>query len=429
MAGLGVGETLLGEALLADAGMTAAFEGLAPELLLGGAGDIAGMGIASLTPELMGGALAPEAAGVAADAVAGAAPEALSNIPSYVSPSGIQSAGIDSLLEGADFSNLSPEIVGEARPDFKTLQDVKNYYSSRPAELLKVPQNEFKQFLDLRPEGMSPADAQEQLVVRYGSTGSSDPRPVFTSADIGDPTTPIDLFDTPPPPADGSMTRSLASPTTAPVATSPTTSAAAAPKPGLLDKASNWWKGLGTTEKMLYGGLGSYGLKMLRDDAKRYGVPNQPPYTGPLSRFGYNPALYNPSSSYLPMYRAQGGIMSLDGPDMAVGGQPMFSAPVTRMASGGISDLGSYSDGGRLLKDDQGDGMNDGIPATIAGKRPARLSEGEFVVPADVVSDLGNGSTDAGAKQLYSMMARVRKARHGTESQGRQVNARQLMSA
>jgi hypothetical protein len=405
MAGLGVGETLLGEALLADAGMTAAFEGLAPELLLGGAGDIAGMGIASLTPELMGGALAPEAAGIAADAVAGAAPEALSNIPSYVSPSGIQSAGIDSLLEGADFSNLSPEIVGEARPDFKTLQEVKDYYSSRPAELLKVPQNEFKQFLDLRPEGMSPADAQEQLVVRYGSTGSSDPGPVFTSVD------------------------SLASPTAAPVATSPTTSAAAASKPGLLDKASNWWKGLGTTEKMLYGGLGSYGLKMLRDDAKRYGVPNQPPYTGPLSRFGYNPALYNPSSSYLPMYRAQGGIMSLDGPDMAVGGQPMLSAPVTRMASGGISDLGSYSDGGRLLKDDQGDGMNDGIPATIAGKRPARLSEGEFVVPADVVSDLGNGSTDAGAKQLYAMMARVRKARHGTESQGRQVNPRQLMSA
>lgn len=413
MAGLGVGEALLGEALLADAGMTAAFEGLAPELLLGGAGDIAGMGIASLTPELMGGALAPEAAGIAADAVAGAAPEALSNIPSYVSPSGIQSAGIDSLLEGADFSNLSPEIVGEARPDFKTLQEVKDYYSSRPAELLKVPQEEFEQFLKLRPEGMSLADAQDQLVVRYGSTGTSDPRPVFTSADLGE----------------GLPTRSLAPSTTAPVGTSPTTSAATAQKPGLLDKASNWWKGLGTTEKMLYGGLGSYGLKMLRDDAKRYGVPNQPPYTGPLSRFGYNPALYNPSSSYLPMYRAQGGIMSLDGPDMAVGGQPMLSAPVTRMASGGISDLGSYSDGGRLLKDDQGDGMNDGIPATIAGKRPARLSEGEFVVPADVVSDLGNGSTDAGAKQLYAMMARVRKARHGTESQGRQVNPRQLMSA
>jgi hypothetical protein len=359
MAGLGVGETLLGEALLADAGMTAAFEGLAPELLLGGAGDIAGMGIASLTPELMGGAFAPEAAGVAADAVAGAAPDALSNIPSYVSPSGIQSAGIDSLLEGADFSNLSPEIVGEARnaPEIQVA-------SNSPAA--------GTQMLSQAPD----------FITGQGSTPN-----VLTTNSIN---------------------------------------AAQAPeKLSLLQKL----KALPLEDKMLYGTLGSYGLKMLKDDAKRYGVPNQPPYTGPLTKFGYNPALYNPSSSYLPMYRAQGGIMSLDGPDMAVGGQPMLSAPVTRMASGGISDLGSYSDGGRLLKDDQGDGMNDGIPATIAGKRPARLSEGEFVVPADVVSDLGNGSTDAGAKQLYSMMARVRKARHGTESQGRQVNARQLMSA
>lgn len=91
------------------------------------------------------------------------------------------------------------------------------------------------------------------------------------------------------------------------------------------------------------------------------------------------------------------------------------------MARGGVSSLGSYSDGGRMLKG-PGDGMSDSIPATIGGKKPARLAEGEFVVPADVVSHLGNGSTDAGADVLYDMMNKVRKARTGTQKQGKQIN-------
>ena len=98
------------------------------------------------------------------------------------------------------------------------------------------------------------------------------------------------------------------------------------------------------------------------------------------------------------------------------------------MARGGIADLGSYSDGGRLLKG-PGDGMSDNIPATISNKRPARLADGEFVVPADVVSHLGNGSTDAGAKQLYSMMNKVRKARTGRKAQGREINPGKFMPA
>jgi hypothetical protein len=83
------------------------------------------------------------------------------------------------------------------------------------------------------------------------------------------------------------------------------------------------------------------------------------------------------------------------------------------MAEGG---LGSYSDGGRMLKG-PGDGMSDDIPAVIGRKQPARLADGEFVVPADVVSHLGNGSTDAGAKKLYSMMDKVRTARTGKKKQ------------
>jgi hypothetical protein len=83
------------------------------------------------------------------------------------------------------------------------------------------------------------------------------------------------------------------------------------------------------------------------------------------------------------------------------------------MAEGG---LGSYSDGGRMLKG-PGDGMSDDIPAMIGKKQPARLADGEFVVPADVVSHLGNGSTDAGAKKLYAMMDKVRTARTGKKKQ------------
>jgi len=97
-------------------------------------------------------------------------------------------------------------------------------------------------------------------------------------------------------------------------------------------------------------------------------------------------------------------------------------------AQGGISTLGGYSDGGRLLKG-PGDGMSDNIPAQIGAKQPARLADGEFVVPADVVSHLGNGSTDAGAKQLYQMMDKIRSARTGRKAQGKQINPKKFMPA
>ena len=98
------------------------------------------------------------------------------------------------------------------------------------------------------------------------------------------------------------------------------------------------------------------------------------------------------------------------------------------MASGGISTLGSYSDGGRLLKG-PGDGMSDSIPAKIGGKQEARLADGEFVIPSDVVSGLGNGSTDAGAKHLYKMMDKVRHARTGRKSQGKQIKSEKYLPA
>jgi hypothetical protein len=102
----------------------------------------------------------------------------------------------------------------------------------------------------------------------------------------------------------------------------------------------------------------------------------------------------------------------------------MMASSGQTYAAGGVSHLGDYSDGGRLLKG-PGDGVSDSIPATIANKRPARLADGEFVVPARIVSELGNGSTEAGARKLYAMMDRVQKARGKTTGKDRvAVNSR-----
>ena len=92
------------------------------------------------------------------------------------------------------------------------------------------------------------------------------------------------------------------------------------------------------------------------------------------------------------------------------------------MAKGGIANLAK----GRYLSGNT-DGMADKIPANIDGVQEARLSDGEFVIPADVVSHLGNGNSDAGAKVLTDMMRRVRKQRTGNEKQGKEINPRKFL--
>jgi hypothetical protein len=92
------------------------------------------------------------------------------------------------------------------------------------------------------------------------------------------------------------------------------------------------------------------------------------------------------------------------------GGGTAANGGLMSLARGGQSHLGDYSDGGRLLRG-PGDGVSDSNPASIGDKRPARLADGEFVVPARIVSELGNGSTEAGARKLYAMMDRVQNAR------------------
>jgi hypothetical protein len=117
------------------------------------------------------------------------------------------------------------------------------------------------------------------------------------------------------------------------------------------------------------------------------------------------------------------GISASMGGTAGVGGTAGAAAGAARgglMAaySNGGSHLGDYSDGGRLLKG-PGDGVSDSIPAMIGKKQPARLADGEFVVPARIVSELGNGSTEAGARKLYAMMDRIQKARGKTVGKGK----------
>ena len=128
---------------------------------------------------------------------------------------------------------------------------------------------------------------------------------------------------------------------------------------------------------------------------------------------------------------------------------PVETPPAQELAAGGLAGLYGNSRlspyarreeekkmaaGGMTTSPGQGyylggttDGMADEVKANIDGKQEARLSDGEFVIPADVVSHLGNGNSDAGAKQLHSMMDNVRKERTGNVKQGKEINPNQFM--
>ena len=228
--------------------------------------------------------------------------------------------------------------------------------------------------------------------------------------------------------------------------------------PSLFDQATTAYGKLNPVAKY---GIPLAAAAMLAD--RKGAPPGQEPYDGPLNRLRYDPDRYRPlevkpPTPYTPVYKdyrnmAGGGFAGLgervrhlvQEQEQAKYATPPLSYDPARydaeagtkmvarpgMAGGGLADLGGYADyagGGRMLKG-PGDGMSDSIPATIAGKQPARLANDEFVVSADVVSGLGNGSSDAGAKQLYKMMDRVRAARTGKKAQAKQINPTKYMPA
>jgi hypothetical protein len=126
---------------------------------------------------------------------------------------------------------------------------------------------------------------------------------------------------------------------------------------------------------------------------------------------------YDSMQQELDQMKAERGGYNFASGDSGDGGMA-YGGAVGYNEGGGLSSLGSYSDGGQLLKG-PGDGVSDSIPARIGRRQPARLADGEFVVPARIVSELGNGSTDAGAKRLYAMMDRVQKNRKKSIGKGK----------
>ena len=167
------------------------------------------------------------------------------------------------------------------------------------------------------------------------------------------------------------------------------------PGPGLIsDSAYNEQYGQTTAEKNQQGGGGG-GMD-----------PNLDPAGAQADDKGMNP----------------GAISAL-----AAGFAQQQMNPPTKAQTLGLSSLagGGYLETGGEV----GDGMSDEIEATIEGEQEARLSDGEFVIPADVVSHLGNGSSDAGARRLYEMMDKVRMARTGTKKQGKEINPERYMPA
>jgi hypothetical protein len=129
----------------------------------------------------------------------------------------------------------------------------------------------------------------------------------------------------------------------------------------------------------------------------------------------------SPYASALDEFKALAGKYKIPVVAPAKTSVDVMGEPETEIAAAGggiMHGLGGYSDGGRLLRG-PGDGVSDSIPATIGHRQPARLADGEFVVPARIVSELGNGSTEAGARQLYAMMDRIQKARRKSVGKGK----------
>ena len=131
---------------------------------------------------------------------------------------------------------------------------------------------------------------------------------------------------------------------------------------------------------------------------------------------------------------AQGGIMSA--PKFQAGGEmesDAFVIPadvVSALGNGstdaGVRKLNDYL-GVALLIEGEGDGLSDDIPATIDGEQPARVADGEVYIPADIVAQLGEGDPEEGAEMLYELIDKVRQAAHGKKTQQREVDLNEVM--
>ena len=377
MAGGGVGEAALLEAVMASEIAGAAVGGAE---LAGGIGALAGAGELAGLSSAAGGIGALEGAGLAAEGA----------------------GGLPSILQGT--SALNPEIASATQAAMQPgVASAMGQPTMFPTESM-LSQAEIAQNAG-QVSQFSPAGVGGEFNV-VGPQGTAEimqgVNPDFTRGFLPETVTPSEPdpaknpypeFTPKTPGAEAFTGRTMTG--------LPTVPGEGVTDPGIFQQAMKAYGDLPTPLKYGLGAMGA--MKAINAlDGNKYGTPEKEKYEGPLSKFKYDPSRYSP---LVPQPR--------------------------RMAGGGLSDLGGYADyarGGRMLKG-PGDGMSDSIPATIAGKQPARLANDEFVVPADVVSHLGNGSSDAGAKQLYRMMDKVRAARTGKKSQAKQINPDKYMPA
>jgi hypothetical protein len=452
----------MAEAFAAEAGTSAlAAEVLAPELLasaapeimggfgaeaLGGLGSLTGLvgeGLGGGLGSLMGGAV-ESAVPTLAENLAASAPEALAQTQQAVlnaQAGANQVGGIQNLVNNAQgvnplaqatYENTVPKMFQNALAG-GTEQATSDALTRAAAEAAPM-------------GSTNPLYNQLSNPLEFGKTGLTAPTDALRVGELPTNKLGYDL-------------------TSRAVEPSLIDSATQGAQPSIFDKAVDLVK----KNPFSAASMGLNALQYL--NKKDSGVPTAGEYSGPLSKFKYNKDVYQPSTltppapAYSATYKdyrmAGGGPVEMMSNANAVGantGYPMadinkgayatpYQTPISRnviagtadtgvnpmtgemaFAGGGIANLGAYSDGGRMLKG-PGDGMSDNIPATIASKQPARLANEEFVIPADVVSHLGNGSSDAGAKQLYKMMDRVRQARTGKKAQGKQIKADKYLPA
>jgi len=346
-------EPVVAEAAAAELGSTAlAAEVMAPEVLaattgagagaagLSGISGLFGTGLEGLAANGGLGSLAQSTIPTMAEQLVTANPEALGQLQSAVLPS-LSPEQLAQITSGIPTASPGIQVAGEFTPDMANM--LNQTPVAQTALESAVP--------ELTPEKLAELTTQNDALARTAAQYPQAPGNPF--GDVGN----------------------------------------------MLKNAYDGFKEMKPKDKLLYGGVASLAAPTIMDMfKKKKPLGGAEPYSGPLSKFRYDPAQYTSQNITPPTpYQA-------------------------RYAQGGLSDLGGYSDGGRMLKG-PGDGMSDNIPASIAGKQPARLANEEFVIPADVVSHLGNGSSEAGAKQLYKMMDRVRQARTGKKTQGKQIKA------
>jgi hypothetical protein len=186
-------------------------------------------------------------------------------------------------------------------------------------------------------------------------------------------------------------------------------------------------QGLAENQMMQSAGLGGNALTNAASGNGVSGLFSQLTSSQSNNDTQYNTQAGTPQSVVLPSYGGSGSSNNVGGSGSGGGAAPGSGGAfplqgqygIVKMAAGGMTPPRFLSGGG--------DGMSDSIRANIEGTQEARLADGEFVIPADVVSHLGNGSSKAGAKQLYAMMDRVRKARTGNPEQGREIKPAKFM--